>query len=74
MCIRDSSNVVRLCRLYSQESLIVSQVEVGFVSVYGYIALSVLVWIQSSRVDVDIRVKLLNGYKCTRFQREKLLF
>ena len=59
------SNVVRLSRLYAQKSFIMSQVEIGFVSVYRYIAFSVLVWIQSSRVDVDVRVKLLNGYILT---------
>ena len=31
-------------------------------SVYGYVALSVFIGIQSSRVDVDIRVELLDGY------------
>ena len=31
-------------------------------SVYGYVALSVFIGIQGSRVDVDIRVELLDGY------------
>lgn len=30
-----------------------------------YMAFSVLVWIQCSRVDVDVRVKFLNGYIIT---------
>ena len=59
------SDIVGLCSLNTQETFVVSQVEVGFVSVYGYIALSVLIRIQCSRVDVDIRVKLLNGYIIT---------
>ena len=54
-------NVVGFGCLDSQEAFIVSQVKIGFVAVYGYITFTVLVWIQSSRVDVDIRIKLLNG-------------
>ena len=30
--------------------------------VYGYVTLSVLVRVQGTRIDVDIRVKFLNGY------------
>ena len=52
-------NVVGFGCLDSQEAFIVSQVKIGFVAVYGYITFTVLVWIQSSRVDVDIRIKLL---------------
>lgn len=54
-------NVVGFGCLDSQEAFIVSQVKIGFVAVYSYITFTVLVWIQSSRVDVDIRIKLLNG-------------
>ena len=54
-------NVVGFGCLDSQEAFIVSQVKIGFVAVYGYITFTVLVWIQSSRVNVDIRIKLLNG-------------
>ena len=54
-------NVVGFGCLDSQEAFIVSQVKIGFVAVYGYITFTVLVWIHSSRVDVDIRIKLLNG-------------
>ena len=56
------SNVVGFGGLDTQESFIVSQVEVGFVPVYGYVAFSVFIRVQSSRIDVDIRVKLLDGY------------
>ena len=49
-------DVVRFGRLYAQEAFIMSQVEVGFVSVYGYITLSVLVGVQRSGVDVDVGV------------------
>ena len=39
-----------------------SQVEVGLVAVDGYITLSMLVWIQRTRIDIDVGVKLLDGY------------
>jgi len=38
----------------------VPQVEVGFCAVVGDIAFPVFIRIKSSRIDVDIRVKLLN--------------
>ena len=54
-------DVVGLGCLYAQKTLVVSQIEVGFVSVYGHIAFSVFIRIQCPRVDVDVRVKLLDG-------------
>ena len=38
-----------------------SEVKVRFHSINGYVALSMLVWIQCTWVDVDVRVKLLNS-------------
>ena len=58
-------NVVGFGCLDSQEAFIVSQVKIGFMAVYGHIAFSMLIRIQCSRVDVDIRVKLLDGYIVT---------
>ena len=43
------------------ESLVVSQVEIGFHSVYGDITFTVFVGIECSGVDVDIGIELLNG-------------
>jgi len=60
-----SSNVVRLCCLNAQKTFVVSQVEVGLVTIYRNIAFSVLVRVQCSRINIDIRVKLLNGYFIT---------
>ena len=47
--------------LNTGETLVMSQVEVSFLSVYRNIAFAMLVRIQCSRIDVDIRVKLLDG-------------
>ena len=55
-------DVVGFGLLYCPEALIIAQVEVGLVSVYGYITLSVLVGVQRSGVNVDVGVKLLNSY------------
>jgi hypothetical protein len=38
-----------------------AQVEIGLKTVLGHIALPMLVWIKSSRVDVYIGVELLDG-------------
>ncbi len=38
-----------------------SQVQVSFVAVHGDIALAMLVGVQCTRVDVDVRVKFLDG-------------
>ena len=48
-------------RLYSCEPLIVSQVKVGLHSIGCYVALSVFVRVECPRVDVDVRVELLNS-------------
>ena len=54
-------DVVGTSSLDTGKTLVMSQVEVGFLSVYRNIAFAMLVWIQCSRIDVDIRVKLLDG-------------
>ena len=55
-------NVVGLGGLDAQEPLVVSQVEVGLMSIHGDVALPVFVWVESTRVDVDVRVELLDGH------------
>ncbi len=40
--------------------LVMSEVKVGLVTVDGHITLAVLIGIQCARIDVDVRVKLLN--------------
>ena len=47
--------------LYARETFVVAEVEVCLHAVDGDIALAVLVWIERARVDVDVRVKLLDG-------------
>ena len=46
---------------YARESLVMAQIQVGFHTVHGHIALPMLVGVQRTRVDVDIRVEFLNG-------------
>ncbi len=41
------------------ETLVMAQIEVGLVSVFGDVTFTVLVRIERTRVDVDIRVKFL---------------
>ena len=48
--------------LYAREALIVTQIQVGLHAVCRHIALSMLVRVQRSGVNVDVRVKLLYGY------------
>ena len=53
----------RICfgGLDSGESLVVAEVEVGFHSVNRHIAFAMLVRVECSRVDVDVRVKFLDS-------------
>ncbi len=53
-------DVIGFGSTYSKKPLVVSKIEVCFRSVIGDITLSVLVRVQSARVNVDIRVKLLD--------------
>ena len=57
-----SSDVVGLGHVHSEETLVVSEVEVGFVSVNCHVALAVLVGIKCSGINIDIRVELLDSY------------
>ena len=52
---------VGACGLYTGESFVVSEVEVCLHSVDCDITLSVFVGIECSGVDIDVRVKLLDG-------------
>ncbi len=55
-------DIVGACGLYVCKTLVVSEVKVSLMSVYGHIAFAVFVGVEGSGVDVDIRVKLLNGH------------
>ena len=47
--------------LYVGEPLVVSEVEVCLHTIYGDVALSVLIGVERAGVDVDVGVKLLDG-------------
>ena len=53
-------DVIRLGRWNVQESLVMTQIQVGLRSVFRNVALSMLVWVQGTGVDVDIWVELLD--------------
>ena len=43
------------------ETLIVAEIEVGFLAIGGHVALAVLVGVERARVDVDVRIEFLDG-------------
>ena len=55
-------DVVGACGLDVGKPLVVTEVEVGFVAVDSYVAFAVLVWVECSRVDVDVGVEFLDCY------------
>src|SRR5687767_1018162 len=44
-----------------QKALIMTKIEVGFCAIVSDITFSVFVWVERARVNINIRVKLLNG-------------
>ena len=62
-CLVDttSGERIRFCSLNAGESLVVSEVEVGLHTIYRYVALTMLIRVQRTRVDVDVWVKLLDS-------------
>ena len=54
------SERVGLCCLDARESFVMTEVKIRFHSIYRHIALTMLVWIECARIDVDVWVKLLN--------------
>jgi len=54
-------DVVRLARFNVQEPLVVSEIEGGFRTVCGDVALPVLIGIKRTGVNVDVWIKLLNS-------------
>ena len=58
-------DVVRASSVDVGETLIVTEVEVGLVAVDSHIAFAMLVGVQCARIDVDIRVKLLDSHSKT---------
>ena len=58
-------DIVGLGGLDAQEAFVMAQIEVGFVAIHGNVAFAVFIRVQCTRVDVDVRVKLLDGYLVT---------
>ena len=56
-------NVVCLGSAHIGEAFVVPQVEVGLMAVFGNIAFAMFVGVESARIDVDVRVELLNGLR-----------
>ena len=58
----DSSSSQRVCSrsLYVCEPFVMSEIKVGLGAVNCHIAFSVLVWIEGARINVDVRIKLLD--------------
>src|SRR5687768_6184427 len=55
------SYVISLRSSNIQETFVVAQVKIGFGTIVGYKAFAVFVRVQSSRIDVDIRIEFLDG-------------
>ena len=53
-------HIVGTCGLDIGETLVVAEVEVGLMAVHCHIALAVLIGIERTRVNIDVRVKLLD--------------
>ena len=62
-------DVVGACCRCVGKSLVVSEVEVGLMSIYCYIALAMLIGVECTRVDIDVRVKLLDSYSIASGQQ-----
>ena len=55
------SHGVGLRGLNTRKALVVTEVEVGLHTILRHVALTVLVRVQRTWIDVDVRIKLLNG-------------
>jgi len=58
-------DVVRFRRRLVGETLVVSEIEVGFGAVLRHVTLAVLVGVERPGVDVDVGVELLDGHRIT---------
>ncbi len=56
------SNIICLRGRHIQKSFIMSEVKVGFCTVFSYVTFAMLIGIQCTWVYVYIRVELLNSY------------
>ena len=54
-------HIVGLGHMHAQKPLIMTEIQIGLGTVVRHVALSVLVRIQSSRIDVDVGIEFLDG-------------
>src|SRR5688572_17891215 len=45
-----------------QKTFVMTEVEIGFGAVVGDVAFAVLVGVERTRIDIDVRIKFLNSY------------
>ena len=57
-----SGDVVGASGAYAGKALVVTEIEVGLLTVDGYIAFAMFIGVERAGVDIDIGVELLNGY------------
>ena len=54
-------NIVILTGWAIQKSFIMSQIQICFGTIFGYVAFAVFVWIKGSRINIEIRIKFLDS-------------
>src|SRR5690606_28485179 len=54
-------NIVCLRSAYVQKTLIVAQIKIGFGTVIGNVTFAMFVWIQGSRVYINVWIQFLDG-------------
>jgi hypothetical protein len=56
-------HVIGLGGGHIKKAFIVAEVEIGFSSVVGYIAFAMFIRVECPGVDIDVRIKFLDGYR-----------
>ena len=63
-------NIIGASRRSIGESLVVTQVKVGFVSIDRHITFSMFIRVQCSGIYIDVRIELLDSYSITSCQKQ----
>jgi hypothetical protein len=63
-------DVVDLGGMNIQETFIMTEIKISLGAVNGDITLSMLIWIKRSRINIYIRIKLLNGHRIAACLKE----
>ena len=58
-------HVIGLSGRHIEETLIVPEVEIRLSTIFGHIAFAMLIRVQGTWIDINIRVELLDGYPVT---------